>query len=79
MDRSGVRMMGTLVSDNYFLASLHDSPVTHDAPVSHDRFPLRDLTRRLLGSPGVEENEGQSKCTDCSENHEQADNDEASQ
>ena len=57
-------MTVTTVLDNCFRALLHD------LPVSHDRFLHRSL-RRLLGTlPGVEENEGQSKCTDCGENHE---------
>jgi len=41
-----------------------------DSPVLHDPFQQRSL-RRLLGAlPGVDKNEGQSKCTDGSEDHE---------
>ena len=62
-------MTVTPVSDNCFQALLHDSLVCHDP------FPLRSLRRLLLG---VVKNEGQSKCTDHSENHERTDNDKAS-
>ena len=60
-------MTVTPVSDNCFQTLLHDWLVWHDPP-------LRSLRRLLLG---VVKNEGQSKCTDHSENHERTDNDKA--
>ena len=62
------------LSDNYFKLLLK----LHDWLELHDQFSCKYLRRLLCTSPVVKENEGQSKCGECSENCEQIDNDKAS-